>query len=466
MKCYKCGSQLTDENMCLKCGADVTSYKTVVKASNAYYNLGLAKAQLRDLSGAVESLRTSLTINKNNIKARNLLGLIYCEMGDIVEALSEWVLSKNYKQEKNMANSYITNIQSNQGKFESVIQTIKKYNQSLKYAKGGNYDMAVIQLKKVITLNPKFIRAQQLLALLHIKDKDYGKAKKCLNNILKIDKNNTVAQRYLREIGLIEDDSAKDISESFLPRRKFKDLSSMSLRGNDVLLPPTSYKEPSNGAITVINILVGVLVGAALVWFLSIPARDKGLASDYNKSIIEYSEKLSSGNVELNSITKQLQDVQAERDALAKKIQDVSGTDGNNKLLIALIDSANSYIANEKTKAAEVLVNNITDVSLLPSDTAKALYNTIALATLQTAANDLYNLGTASYNKNNFTESADYFSRAYKLDSSKMDAAYYAAQSYVKLEQADNAKKYFQYIVTNFPTSKYVTEANTYISKH
>jgi len=466
MKCYKCGSQLTDENMCLKCGADVTSYKTVVKASNAYYNLGLAKAQLRDLSGAVESLRTSLTINKNNIKARNLLGLIYCEMGDVVEALSEWVLSKNYKQEKNIANSYITRIQSNQGKFEAVIQTIKKYNQSLKYAKGGNYDMAVIQLKKVITLNPKFIRAQQLLALLNIKNKDYGKAKKCLNNILKIDRNNTVALRYLREIGLVEEISTKDVSESFLPKRKVKDLNSLPFGGSDVYLPPTSYKEPSNGAITVINILVGVLVGAALVWFLIMPSRYKGITNDYNKSIVEYSEKLSSGNVELNSITKQLQDVQAERDSLTKKVQDISGTDGNNKLLIALIDSANSYIANDKTTAAESLVNNIADVSLLPSDNAKALYNTIAAATMQTAAKDLYTLGTTSYYKNNFTESSDYFARAYKLDSTMVDAAYYGAKSYEKLEQADNAKKYYQYIVTNFPTSRYVTEATTYISKH
>ena len=384
-------------------------------------------------------------------------------MGDIVEALSEWVLSKNYKQEKNMASSYITNIQSNQGKFETIIQTIKKYNQSLKYAKSGNYDMAVIQLKKVVALNPKFVRAQQLLALLHIKDKEYGKAKKCLNNILKIDKNNTVAQRYLREISLIEDISAKDVSESFLPKRKVRDLNSMPISGNDTFLPPTTYKEPSNGAITVINILVGVLVGAALVWFLIMPSRYKGLTNDYNKSIVEYSEKLSSGNVELNTITKQLQDVQAERDTLAQKVQDISGTDGNNKLLIALIDSANLYIANDKTKAAESLVN--IDVSTLPSENAKALYNTIA-ATMPAAANDLYNLGTTSYYKNSFAEAADYFARSYKLDSTKVDAAYYSAISYVKLDQVDNAKKYYQYILTNFPTSKYASEATTYISKH
>lgn len=463
MKCYKCGSQLTDDNMCLKCGADVTAYKTVVKASNAYYNLGLAKAQVRDLSGAIESLRTSLTINKNNIKARNLLGLIYCEMGDVVEALSEWVLSKNYKPEKNIASSYITNIQSNQGKFEAVIQTIKKYNQSLKYAKDGNLDMAVIQLKKVTSQNTKFIKAQQLLALLHIKDKEYGKAKKCLNNILKIDKNNTLAQRYLREIGLIENISTKDVSESFLPKRKEKNLNTMSLNGNEVLFPTTTYKEPSNGAITIINILVGVLVGAALIWFLIMPSRYKGLTDQYNQSIIEYSEKLSSGNVELNSITKQLQDVQTERDSLAKKVQDISGVDGNNKLLLALIDSANAYIANDKTKAAELLVD--IDVSTLPSDTAKALYNTIA-ATRQTAATDLYNLGNTSYYKNSYTEAADYFSRAYKLDSTKVDAAYFAAKSYEKLNQADNAKKYYQYIVTNFPTNGHVSEATAYISAH
>ena len=50
---------------------------------------------MRDLSGAIETLKVSLMINKYNINARNLLGLIYCEMGEVVEALSQWVMSKN-----------------------------------------------------------------------------------------------------------------------------------------------------------------------------------------------------------------------------------------------------------------------------------------------------------------------------------------------------------------------------------
>ena len=61
-------------------------------ASNAYYNDALEKAGVRDLSGAIESLKISLRFNKLNIDARNLLGLIYYEMGEVVTALTEWVI--------------------------------------------------------------------------------------------------------------------------------------------------------------------------------------------------------------------------------------------------------------------------------------------------------------------------------------------------------------------------------------
>lgn len=53
------------------------------------------------MTGAAESLKTSVMIHKNNIEARNLLGLVYCEMGEVVEALSQWVISKNLQPDNN-----------------------------------------------------------------------------------------------------------------------------------------------------------------------------------------------------------------------------------------------------------------------------------------------------------------------------------------------------------------------------
>ena len=102
-------------------------------ASNEYYNDALAKASVRDLSGAIESLKTSLKFNKLNIDARNLLGLIYFEMGEVVEALTEWVISKNYQPAENAASRYLDEIQNNRSRLETINQTIKKYNQALLY---------------------------------------------------------------------------------------------------------------------------------------------------------------------------------------------------------------------------------------------------------------------------------------------------------------------------------------------
>ena len=51
--------------------------KKIMYQSNSWYNDGLRKAQVRDMSGAIVSLQQSLQYNRENIAARNLLGLVY-----------------------------------------------------------------------------------------------------------------------------------------------------------------------------------------------------------------------------------------------------------------------------------------------------------------------------------------------------------------------------------------------------
>ena len=213
MRCYKCNSVLSDEDYCLKCGADVSVYKIVVKASNSYYNQGLEKARVRDLTGAVTALKTSLSLNKKNIKARNLLGLVYYEMGELAMALSEWVISLNLKQDRNVAEVYIRKIKSNPNKLELINQAARRYNIALAKAKEGGDDVALIQLKKVAATYPKFIRANLLLALIYMKRNEDERALKVLHRVLKIDRNNTLALKYIDEInGASQTQPADDLS--------------------------------------------------------------------------------------------------------------------------------------------------------------------------------------------------------------------------------------------------------------
>ena len=167
------------------------------------------------MSGAIESLKISLRFNKLNIDARNLLGLIYYEMGEVVTALTEWVISKNYQPKDNLASRYLDEVQKNQARLDSVNQTIKKYNQALLYCKQNSRDLAIIQLKKVLSLNPKLVSGHQLLALLYIQEGRYDLAKKSLRNAGKIDANNTVTLRYLKEANaaLREQESEQEAEE-------------------------------------------------------------------------------------------------------------------------------------------------------------------------------------------------------------------------------------------------------------
>ena len=152
MLCYHCGAVLNDRSFCPNCGTDVSTYKKIIYTSNYYYNEGLQKAQVRDLSGAINALRQSIRFNKNNVEARNLLGLVYFEMGEAVAAISEWVISSNITTDDNLAIQYLEFIQKNQSRVESINQTIKKYNQALTYCYQGSLDLAVIQLKKVLSI--------------------------------------------------------------------------------------------------------------------------------------------------------------------------------------------------------------------------------------------------------------------------------------------------------------------------
>ena len=200
MNCINCGLEIGSEITCPECGYDNTVLHKAVRISNAYYNKGLDSAQIRDMSGAIDMLERSLKFNKRNIDARNLLGLVYFETGEVVSALSEWVISKNIKPENNVASEYIDKLQANQQRLEDIQQTIRRYNRALDSCRNGEEDVASIMLKKVIDANPKLIKAYYLLALIYMKQGEYEKARKVLKKAVPIDRTNPTALRFLKEI--------------------------------------------------------------------------------------------------------------------------------------------------------------------------------------------------------------------------------------------------------------------------
>ena len=305
MLCMKCGAPLTEQEFCANCGADVKVLLRLVRISNMYYNNGLAKANVRDLSGAIQDLKYSLEIDKYNIPARNLLGLVYFELGEVVDALTQWIISKSLKPKKNVAGEYIRAIQANSARLDTINQTIKKYNQSLLYCQQGSEDLAIIQLKKVLSMNPNLVKAHRLLALLYIKSGNYERARRELKRVLDIDRNDTIALNYQLDLDRMNEKAP----EKEKKEEENQDVISYT-SGNETIIMPAKYKE-SSGANVILNIVIGLVVGVALMWFLVIPAKIKATRAEANQQVVEYSDQLSAKQATVDSLTKELEAAKA-----------------------------------------------------------------------------------------------------------------------------------------------------------
>ena len=451
MICYRCGGDAGRNDICPPCNADIKIFQKVERASNSYYNDGMQKAQVRNLSGAIISLRQALKLYKYNTQARNLLGLVYYEMGEVVDALSEWVISANYKPEDNLAINYLREIKENRSQLDAVNQTIKKYNQALLYCRQDSRDLAIIQLKKVLSLNPKLVKGHQLLALLYMQEKQPEKAKRALRDAGRIDTDNTTTLRYLKEVNRQLKEKGKD------NKPKNDDLISYQ-SGNETIIMPKRFRESSLGG-TLGYILIGLIVGVAATVFLIVPGVKSKIKEDAKNSLLDANDTISNNAITISDLERQIEDLQ-------NQIDESESKDSEEKAKTAAYeDLLNAYVAytSEDTVSAGSYLEKI-DSSML-SGQALETYNTINDSVSATYLEDLYNEAYGYYTAYDYENAAKSFQKIVDQDESYRDgsAAYYLAQSYRKLEKMEDAKKYYQYILDNYPGTEKANTAANYV---
>lgn len=275
--------------------------KKLVYHSNYWYNDGLKKAKIRDLSGALVSLRRSLQYHRENVAARNLLGLVYYGRGEVAEALVEWIISKNFKAHDNIASYFISKVQESQTELENINQAVKKYNQCLVYCSQGGEDMAIIQLKKVVAAHPSFVKAYQLLALLYLKTEQYTKARQALRRAHKLDVADDLTLRYMHELQRLHSKKVATLKEEKSQTVTYR-------VGNDTIIQPAQAAvRDTPASVTFMNILIGFLVGAAVVWFLVVPAIEATKSRKESRQSVEYSQEIASQKAQVSALKKELE---------------------------------------------------------------------------------------------------------------------------------------------------------------
>ena len=334
--CPHCGAQVRKNGYCSECYLPLSMLKKAQNTYNYYYNIGYDRASARDLSGAIESLLQALRYNKRNVPARNLLGLIYYEMGEAVQAMSEWVMSINYQQENNLATKYLKELKKDPARLESVDQLARKFNMAIQYAHSEDYDLSILQLKSALSDNPHFVKGYLLLALLYIGTDNYEKARVTLRRVLKIDKANSLAVHYLREMGdteeniiemrkqnvdndgLLDDDYLEEIvvtEDGRAPKKIEKKnlFQEIKAKKDTSVVRTGQFGQVSLAKYSGLYMLLGLVFGVLLFSFFILPGQKKKLRVENEQLIKTYSEELAGKNSTINSLS-------AEVDSLTKQI--------------------------------------------------------------------------------------------------------------------------------------------------
>lgn len=428
--------------------------------SNMLYNDGLAKANVRDISGAIVSLNESLKYNKRNTDARNLLGLCYFERGEVVPALSEWIISKNYESKKNIADEYINFLQSNPSRLDTINQTIKKYNQALNFCYQNSQDLAMVQLKKVLSINENLISGYQLLALLYIESNDYEKARRTLLRALRIDRNDTTTQRYLKEINnlIIQQSENKD------PKSKNNNLPVQDIityqNGNDTIIQPVGTKE-KRGFSSIINIVIGLVIGIAISWYLILPGKISMATKETDEKFMAVSEELSSEKASHQEAVKKAETIENENKELARQIDELTGTNGatseNDRLLRAVLlyleDPVNSGKVMEEL--GDIGPDYLTD----SSESFKNLYAKMQEIASDSALKDYIDTAKEALKTKDYNTAIEYYSKVTELAPDNSDYLMELAYAYRESGDTEKANEIYRRVMSDFSETQNAIDA-------
>ena len=413
-----------------------------------WYNDGLRKAKIRDLTGAENSLKKSIQFDKYNKDARNLLGLVYYGRGEVGEALVEWILSKNFQAHENIANYYIKKLQENPTELEKVNQAIRKFNQSLSYCYQDGEDLAIIQLKKVVADHPTFLKAYQLLSLLYLHTQQYGKARHTLKEAHRLDTTNDITLRYMHEMNELRRNRA--LRQADKEGKKEKPQTVTYNIGNETIIQPASAGVKENaGLMTIVNIVIGLVVGVAVMWFLIMPAVNSSTAERTNRQVKEFSSQIAEQEAQISALQTELEQYRANSEATETAQQTAASTQDSYEIVLNMYDHYQAEDMSDAAMVEELLKVNPDSLGAV----GREQFDTMTEDIYGRYCETLYYTAQQNFEVANYADAIANLNTVMQMNAGYDDgqAMWLLAQSYSASGDTENANTWTERVQTEYP---------------
>lgn len=456
MRCPICSESISNNIAeCPSCGTDLSLCKKIIHTSRQLYNRGLELANLNNLTGAIQVLSESVKFDKEFIDARNLLGLVYFGIGEIGEAVKHWSISMKIQPDHNPAKQYIEEIKSNNSKMKKLKDAVSIYNDALPYVRQKSEDLAIIRLKKAVSLNPRFIKALCLLALCYIQTEEPKKARQYLKNVLSLDISNSLALKYYKEV---EEEGEQPVpfeeekeKEPILKQNKLQNLFEMK--------PNEINRRPQLGLF-----VVGLVLGLAVMGILILPGYKQSVVKSFEEEKQELNATIQKQKEDMVQYTKQIEELEKNQSILQSKIEQAEQKDLQDEQTNLLMNAVNYFYAGETVNAALTLAKIDRDKFVAGTN---EVFDYVQEQTYYSAAQSTYQSGYELYQRREYANAEEYFLYSIRLTQEEYfsdNAIYLLGRCYEELGDTSHAIEQFQKVVDQFPYSDVIHYAEDRLS--
>lgn len=290
-------------------------------------------------------------------------------------------------------------------------------------------------------MHPTFLKAYQLLALLYLHTEQYAKARQILKEARKLDTTSEITLRYMHELTMIRNQQK--------PKTKSREESVEYQVGNETIIQPTRRRyRPLSGKLAVGNIIAGIVIGAAIVWFLIVPSVDEAKVAKQNQQVVEYSNRINALEAQVSAQTKTLDEYRAQNSDKEAEVKSAAGTAESYENLMTVSSQYDSGTYSNATLADTLLKVNREALG----QNGQLLYDQIASEIFPGACETKFANGMAALNVANYETAIDALGKVIKMEEQydNGNALLNLGIAYMRSQDLENAKTYFNRVAELF----------------
>lgn len=358
----------------------------------------------------------------------------------------------------------------NGGLEDSVRDSIHHYNKAIDLIKNKSEDIAILEIKRALTLNPHFTEAQNVLGLLYAMTGEEEKAVEVFKGVLATEKNSVKALDYIGKIdgmaaasSLVFSDYDSTAPKKTEVRKKPKPSpSSANKPVNNVISNNKSFWENYVLSVKYHIITYAVLFALGAIIFhgssnsaVTTSTNNDTAIADLNSSMKDLTDKnktLTDENAKLKEqVNKNTQDAQKQAD----KAQ-----------LTDKLNEVDTLFASKKYEQAADLLILLKDAGFAGTDLDR--YNKLMSEVVPRATWNVYLEGRNYYNSQDYKNAAARLSKSLSYGGKwdyTPDSYYKLGIAYQSIGDKQNAINAFNNLKANYPNTELAASADSKLAE-